>query len=150
ACLYSVYMGSFLVLPLVLLDSGRSPTETALLLSPRPIMMGLFGPIATRVIGRFGLGRVGVVGACSIALGLSILPFFDPHGALWPLFVALVLMGTGLGAAQVATATVVTARAPQSDLGGASSTITISTAVAGTLGMAGLLALATDPSYGPR
>jgi MFS family permease len=148
--LYSVYMGSFLVLPLVLLDAGRSPTETALLLSPRPIMMGVFGPVATRVIARFGLGRVALSGASSIALGLAILPFFDPHGSLAPLFVALVLMGTGLGAAQVATATVVTARAEHGDLGGASATITITTAVAGALGMAALLGIATHPAHGPR
>lgn len=148
--LYSVYMGSFLVLPLVILDSGRSASETALLLSPRPITMGIFGPIASRVIARFGLGRVAVVGASSIALGLSILPFFDPRGSLAPLFVALVLMGAGLGATHVATATVVTARAAHEDLGGASATLTITTAVAGTLGMAGLLSLATSAEHGAR
>jgi MFS family permease len=150
AVLYAVYMGSFLVLPLVLMDAGRSLAETALLLSPRPIMMGVFGPIATRVIGRFGLGRVAVGGAAGIALGLGILPFYDPHGPLLPLMVALVSMGTGLGAAQVATATVVTARSKHDDLGAASATITIATAIAGALGMAGLLGLATNPAYGPR
>jgi MFS transporter, DHA2 family, multidrug resistance protein len=150
AVLYSVYMGSFLVLPLVLLDAGRSLAETALMLSPRPIMMGVFGPIATRVIGRFGLGRVAIGGAAGIALGLGILPFYDPRASILPLMIALVSMGTGLGAAQVATATVVTARSKHDDLGAASATITITTAIAGALGMAGLLGLATNPAYGPR
>lgn len=150
AAVYSVYMGSFMVLPLVLLDAGYSPTDTALLLSPRPIMMGVFGPLATRVIARFGLGRVGLAGAASIAFGLALLPFYEPGGSLPLLFTSLVFSGTGLGAAQVATATIVTSRAEESELGGASATITISTAVAGALGMAGLLGLATHPKFGAK
>lgn len=148
AMIFGVYMGSFLVLPLALLDAGRSATEAALLLSPRPIVMGIFGPFAAAFMHRMGLGMSGVIGSAALAIGHLMLPFFDVSEDLPLLFLALSLMGFGLGAAQVATATMITARAPERDLGGTSSMITISTAIAGAIGMAGLLAVALHPLFG--
>lgn len=148
AMIFGVYMGSFLVLPLALLEVGKSATEAALLLSPRPLVMGIFGPFAARFMQRMGLGRSGVIGSLALAIGHLMLPFFDVPHNLPLLFLALAFMGFGLGAAQVATATIITSRAPERDLGGTSSTITISTAIAGAVGMAGLLAVALHPSLG--
>lgn len=148
AMIFGVYMGSFLVLPLALLEVGKSATEAALLLSPRPLVMGVFGPFAAAFMHRIGLGKSGVIGSLALTIGHSMLPFFDVPHNLPLLFLALAFMGFGLGAAQVATATIITSRAPERDLGGTSSTITISTAIAGAVGMAGLLAVALHPSLG--
>lgn len=142
--MYAVHMGSFIVLPLFLMDiAGRTPGEVALALMPRPIAMGFAAPLVPLLGERFGRTRTTVAGALLMLLGVSTMPFLGPDSSYGFLLVGLVCMGTGLGVSQTMTASEVAARAPLDDLGATSALLSISTAVSGTVGTAVLLALAT-------
>lgn len=150
ALMYAVHMGSFLLLPLYLLQvGGRSATEVSLLLLPRPLAMGVAAPIAARLVTRLGANAVLVGGVAAMLVGISSLVFIAPTDGAMVLMPSLVGMGLGLGMSQTVTASEIASRTPEHDLGSASAMLAISTALSGSLGSAALLAVASRANVAP-
>ena len=141
AALSAVYLGSFLVLPLMLLEIGGHGTATvALMLAPRPIAMGLTGAFA----GRLASARtLAIGGAIAVTTALVILVGYEPTLPYPLLLLALVLKGVGLGLSHTATGAVVTGRSAPAELGATSGTLAITSTVAASVGMALMLSLVT-------
>jgi EmrB/QacA subfamily drug resistance transporter len=148
--MYAVHMGSFVLLPLYLLDvGGRTPSEIAWMLLPRPVAMGFAAPIATRLVRSFGSSPVLVLGVSAMLVGIASLAFIEPSDDALALLPGLVGMGLGLGLSQTVTASEIAGRTAEEDLGSASAMLAIATALSGSLGSAALLAFATRPNVEP-
>jgi len=138
----AAYMGSFIILPVLLMEVGGWGAATvALALSPRPIAMGLAGPTAGWLAVRFGPERLVVVGSLLLTAGVSYLAFLAPGAPYVFLLLALVAMGIGLGAGSTAASAIVTASTEASELGTTSGFLAVAASVANSLGMATLLAV---------
>lgn len=149
--MYAVHMGSFLLLPLYLLDlGGRSATEISLILLPRPLAMGFAAPLAARLTRRFGASAVLVLGVAAMFVGITSLVFLAPDDDAVALLPSLLGMGFGLGLSQTVTASEIAGRTPREDLGASSAMLAIATALSGSLGSALLLAVATRTSAAPE
>lgn len=148
--MYAVHMGSFLLLPLYLLDvAHRSPSQIALLLLPRPLAMGVAAPLASRLGARFGAAKLLAFGVTLMLAGVASLGLLDADPTVVTLLPSLVGMGLGLGLSQTVTAAEIAERTAPEDLGASSAMLAIATALSGSLGSAGLLALATRVSEDP-
>lgn len=148
--MYAVHMGSFMLLPLYLLDIGhRTPSEIALLLLPRPLAMGFAGPLASRFASRFGAAALLAFGVTTMLVGVASLALLGRNPTAWTLMPSLVGMGLGLGLSQTMTASEIAERTEPQDLGASSAMLAIATALSGSLGSAGLLAFATRPGTDP-
>ncbi len=150
------YLGSFIVLPLLLINVHEWETGTAAFaLIARPAAMAIFGPIAGALINR---GRspslLCAVGGITITIGITWLGFLDIPSAspgkaslvsaslLAPLLTcALIFKGAGLGLLSTGAATIVTQRANDQDLGAVSSVLAIVQTVANTAGIAIMLTI---------
>lgn len=141
-CVNAAYMGSFIVLPVLLMQvGGWSPTTVALALSPRPIAMSIAGPAAGFLSLRFGAVRLVVLGSLCLTAGVGYLTQLTPDSPYIWLFFALVAMGVGLGAGGTATSSIVTARTNVDELGATSGFLSVAASVANSLGMALMLAV---------
>ncbi|MFW5875744.1 MAG: MFS transporter [Myxococcota bacterium] len=142
--LNGVYMGAFLILPLYLLGVAQwSAATVALALVPRPLAMGIVGPLAGRFARPGNVGPVAVIGAVAIVAPTAYYALLEPDSPYALLAGALVLQGVGLGLIHTATASVVAWRAPTEELATASGVLSITTTLANSIGMALLLSLVT-------
>lgn len=136
----AVYMGSFLIMPVLLTRvGGWSPGVVAAALLPRPIAMGIVGPLAGVLIRRTGVSGPTQVGALLVGLACAYYAWFDPDMSYWPLALALVAQGGGLALVSTATAAAVTSDSDARDLGASSASLGLTTALANAGGMALLL-----------
>ncbi len=144
----AVYMGSFIVLPILLMDAdGRalSAAEVSLWLVPRPLSMALVGPIMARYGDRIPAGGAAVTGAVLVTLGvagLALLEVDTPYAFLLGL---LVMKGLGLGLTHTGTGAIFTARAGDEDLGAASAAIALVATLGASVGMAVMLSAYSGP-----
>jgi MFS family permease len=142
ALLSSAYMGSFIVLPVWLIElRDYSPAIVALALAPRPIAMGLAGPVAGILSERANPIALVMVGSIAVTLPivyLAAMPVAAPYAIL---FVALVIKGTGLALAGTATGALVAARTHVDELGTVSGFLGIVGSIANSLGMALMISL---------
>lgn len=138
----AVYMGSFIVMPLFLANVwGWDIALISFALLPRPVAMGITGPLIPRITGRFGEGRTTAVGSALVAAAIGILAILPETPAYWLLLVALVLQGIGLGLSSSAIGTVVTSRSPHELLGPAASVLSLTSQLANSSGLAVFLTL---------
>lgn len=138
----AVYMGSFMILPVLLMEvGGWAPATVALALAPRPAAMALVGPFVGRLSTRVDPGRLAVVGGGLLTVAIAGLALYEPSSSYGWLLAALVLKGAALACTHTGTATLVTARAPRAELGTVSGILAMTTSVANALGMALLLSL---------
>jgi EmrB/QacA subfamily drug resistance transporter len=136
----AVYMGSFLITPVLLTRiAGWSPGVVAAALLPRPIAMGIVGPLAGLLIRRSGVSLPTQVGAGLVAAGCAYHAWFTPEMPYLWLALALVAQGAGLALASTATAAAVTSDSAARDLGASSAALGLTTALANAGGMALLL-----------
>ena len=136
----AVYMGSFLIMPVLLTRvGGWSPGVVAAALLPRPIAMGVVGPLAGMLIRRTGVSGPVQTGAFLVALACGYYAFLDPRMPYLPFAIALVAQGGGLALVSTATAAAVTADSAARDLGASSAALGLTTALANAGGMALML-----------
>lgn len=144
--MYAVHMGSFVLMPLFLLDvAHRSPSAVAWMLLARPVAMGVAAPLSGPLGRRFGPAVVLVLGVAAMLFGIGALVSVQAEVSSLQLLPSLVGMGLGLGLSQTVTASEIAERTEPEDLGASSAMLAIATALSGSLGSAGLLAIATRP-----
>lgn len=138
----AAYMGSFIVMPLFLGNVwGWDVALVSFALLPRPVAMGITGPLIPRLTTRFGEGPLTVVGTALVAGALAVLALLPEQPNYPLLFVALVLQGVGLGLSSSAIGTVVTSRSPRELLGPAAGVLSLTSQLANSTGIAVFLTL---------
>ena len=140
--LHSAYMGSFIVIPVLLMElGGWAPVAVAMALLPRPIAMGIAGPIAGVLTTRLNPARLSVFGSIGVAAGVAYLAFLTPTSPYAFLLLALVAMGFGLGMGGTAASSIVTSRTHVDELGTVSGFLGVVGSVATSLGMATMVSV---------
>ena len=136
------YMGGFIVLPFFLREiQGMRPAAVSLALFPRPLAMGIMGPIAGTLAKRVAPEKMGVGGAVLIAAATTLFVTVGGDTAYPVILAGLVTAGIGLGMASASQGTIITARAGEDMLGTVSALLAITLSVASSAGMAVLLAV---------
>jgi len=136
----AVYMGSFLIMPVLLTRIANwSPGLVAAALLPRPIAMGVVGPLVGWLIRRLGVSLPTQVGAGMVAAGCAYNAWFTPEMPYLWLALALVAQGAGLALVSTGTAAAVTADSEARDLGASSAALGLTAALANAGGMALML-----------
>jgi len=136
----AAYMGSFIVMPLFLANVwGWDLALVSFALLPRPVAMGITGPLIRRLSDRFGEGALTVVGSILVTVAIAILAMLPSTPNYPVLLLALVLQGLGLGLASASIGTVVTQRAPDDLLAPAASVLSLTSQLANSAGIAVLL-----------
>ncbi len=142
--LQGAYMGSFIILPALLMEVGNwSAAAVALGLVPRPLAMGLSGPVAGRLTTSRDPARIALFGSIALAVGVALLLLVRPDGAYAILLAALLCKGVGLGTAGTASGAIVAARAPEAELGTVSGFLGVTSSVSNSIGMALMLSVVT-------
>ncbi|MDB4990420.1 MAG: Major Facilitator Superfamily transporter [Myxococcaceae bacterium] len=142
AALSFTYMGAFMTLPFLLSTLwGLSQSSVALLLSSRPLAMGLTGPLAGRLTQRFGAASLAIAGAWLILLATAAFVLLGRVPNYACLTLGLVVAGVGLGIGSPGTVAAVTARVEPAQLGTVAGLMTLTSTLANALGMAGLFAV---------
>lgn len=143
--LMGAYMGSFIILPLFLINAGGwAAGLAALALAPRPLSMSITGPIAGKLSTRLDPAKLNLLGACGICLAILGLVAVQASTAYWILLIVLIVKGVGLGLSAASTGAIATSRTPADELGSMSGTLSITNAVANSLGMAVMLGIVTS------
>jgi MFS family permease len=136
------YMGGFMTLPYLLHELWRySPGQLSLVLLFRPLAMGLAGPLAGRLVSRFGAGRLIVWGAWAILFATAGFVGLNGTPNVVLLIAGLTVAGAGLGMSSPGSVAVVTTRVGPELLGTVSGLMTLTATLGNALGMAALFAV---------
>jgi MFS family permease len=136
------YMGAFMTLPYLLQELWHyTPGRVSLLMLFRPLAMGLAGPLAGRLVLRFGAARLVVWGAWAIFVASAAFLGLDERPRDMLLAFGLTVAGLGLGLGSPGSVAVVTARVGPELLGTASGIMTLTATLGNALGMAALFAV---------
>jgi MFS family permease len=136
------YMGAFMTLPYLLQELWHySPGRASFLMLFRPLAMGVTGPMAGRMVLRFGAAKLVVWGAWAIFVATASFVLLDaqPNDVL--LAFGLSLAGVGLGLSSPGAVAVATSRVGPELLGTASGIMTLTATLGNALGMAALFAV---------
>ena len=136
------YMGAFMTLPYLLQELWHySPGRASLLMLFRPLTMGVAGPLAGRLVLRFGAARLVAWGAWAIFVATAAFMGLgrEPNDLL--LVFGLAVAGLGLGLSSPGSVAVATARVGPELLGTASGIMTLTATLGNALGMAALFAV---------
>jgi EmrB/QacA subfamily drug resistance transporter len=134
---------STVYLPLYLQVSiGVSATESGLLIMPMTVALLFASIIGGRLVTRFGRYRnLTVVGALLLAAGMAVLATVDADSNRFVVSGAMLLIGTGIGAAMPLLTVAVQNAVRPGDLGVATSMTDFSRKIGGVFGVAALGAL---------
>jgi MFS family permease len=142
AALTFSYMGVFMTLPYLMKDLWHlTALASSLLLVWRPLAMGLTGPLAGRLVSRFGAARLVVWGGHCIFVATAAFLWLDDTPNQVLVMLGLALAGTGLGLCAPGSVTVVTERVGSELLGTVSAIMTLCSSLANALGMALMFAV---------
>ena len=125
---------------------GYSALQTGLAFLPMTLVVAaLSSGVTARLVTRFGPWRTMMPAMALSVIGLVLLSQAGPHASYFPIvFIAFVLMGTGMGTASVPLLTIAMADVPSADAGLASGVVNVSMQVSGALGVAVLGTISTD------
>ncbi|MCC7075742.1 MAG: MFS transporter [Acidimicrobiia bacterium] len=142
ALLTSIYMGSFMILPLFFMNVlGYSALVASFAVLIRPLAMSVTGPFIGTIVTRFGATRMALAGGVAITLAALA---FSTVGltTVYPIVaIPLVVQGLGLGLMSSAATTIATNRTDPTELGTISGVLAISTSLANSVGMAVMLSI---------
>jgi predicted MFS family arabinose efflux permease len=125
---------------------GYGALQTGLAFLPMTLVVAaLSSGVTARLVTRFGPWRTMMPAMALSVIGLVLLSQAGPHASYFPIvFIAFVLMGTGMGTASVPLLTIAMAEVPSADAGLASGVVNVSMQVSGALGVAVLGTISTD------
>ncbi|WP_051324766.1 MFS transporter [Candidatus Solirubrobacter pratensis] len=120
--------------------------QTGLAFLPWTLTVGALSlGITARLVNRFGAFRVLIVGMLTVIAGLGLLTTTEAHTSFFPtVFVAMFLIGLGIGSAFMPLLSIAMADVPSADAGLGSGIVNVSQQVSGALGLAVLGTIATN------
>jgi EmrB/QacA subfamily drug resistance transporter len=117
------YLGAFFLAPLLLeqvYGYAHDQAAVGLLVLPRPIVFSLIAPVAGYVSVRIGERTSAVVGTSAVVASMAVFALAARSQGLWPVEIAFVLSGIGLGVGQPPLSASVANEFAVEDLGAAS------------------------------
>lgn len=121
-----------------------SPIISGLCFLPIPVLIGIVSTNAPKLIGRFGIKPLLMLGAGLVAIAMFVLSFLTAESSYWlHLLPAFILMGVGMGLSFVSITISATAGIPAHQAGLASGLINTSNQVGAALGIAVLAVVAS-------
>jgi MFS family permease len=112
---------------------GASVVGAGLYLMPAAVTMALIGPLAGKIERRTGSKRALLLGGASGTLGYALVAL--SHGVPWHLYVAMGIVGVGMGLGFAALPTLIVAAVPAEQTGAATGINTIMRVIGGALGI---------------
>ncbi len=133
-------------------NRGWSPLETAGAFVPFALVLIASGPIAARLVVRFGAGRMTKTGLVIAAAGLLLLADLDGESLYWiSILPGLVFLAAGAAVIFSGTAVLATSHVPPEQAGLAGGVMNTAMELGPTIGLAGLMSIAAlgpDPVQG--
>ncbi|MGH1502694.1 MAG: MFS transporter [Acidimicrobiales bacterium] len=119
ALLFASYMGSFVLVPLMLQDAAYGFTAAAVsrVVIARPLAFSMMGPAAGVLSAKFAPRTLAFLGGSLVVASMLSLSRIEPGNSLWLTAGALALAGLGMGFASPVLISVVANAVPDSDLG---------------------------------
>jgi MFS family permease len=141
--MFSVFFLGALYLGRVL---GYGATQTGLAFLPQTLLVaGMSLGLTARLMARFGPIRMIAFGLISVFASLILLAQIGEHTAYFPtIFIALILMGIGMGSAFMPLLVVAMAGVPREESGLGSGIVNVSVQLSAALGLAVLTTLSTN------
>jgi EmrB/QacA subfamily drug resistance transporter len=141
--MFSVFFLGALYLGKVL---GYGATSTGLAFLPQTLLVaGMSLGLTARLMARFGAIRMIVFGLSSVFVSLILLAQIGEHTAYFPtIFIALILMGIGMGSSFMPLLVVAMAGVPREESGLGSGIVNVSVQLSAALGLAVLTTLSTN------
>jgi DHA2 family multidrug resistance protein-like MFS transporter len=133
-------------------EFGYSPAEVGAVITPWPVSMMIFGPLAGTLSDRIPAGLLGGIGMAVAAIGLVLLAFLPAHVTHFEMGWRMALSGIGFGLFLAPNArTIVHSASPAraASAGGLISTVRLTGQTIGATLMAALLALGIGSSRVP-
>ncbi len=112
---------------------GASVVGAGLYLMPAAVTMALIGPLAGKIERRTGSKRALLLGAAFGTLGYALVAL--SHGVPWHVYVAMAIVGVGMGLGFAALPTLIVAAVPAEQTGAATGINTIMRVIGGALGI---------------
>ena len=125
---------------------GASVTEAGLFMLPATLGMLLAGPISGRLSSTVGSKVPLLIGALVSCFAFVILAFAHTHG--WQIYLAMLVMGVGIGFAFASMANIVVESVPREEVGVATGINTIMRTLGGALGAQLVATLLTSKTIG--
>jgi MFS transporter, DHA2 family, multidrug resistance protein len=98
----------------------RSQVETGFLMTPWPVVVAAFAPIAGRLSDRYSPGMLGAIGLAVLSLGMASLALLPAHPHVLDISFRMALCGAGFGFFQSPNLKALMSSAPPERSGGAS------------------------------
>ncbi len=117
---FTAQMMAMIALPFFFQETlGRSDVTTGLLLTPWPLTVMIFAPIAGRLIEKIHPGLLGGFGMFFFSIGLLLLATMPSHPTNIEIIWRLIICGFGFGIFQTPNNSIIIASAPAARSGGA-------------------------------
>ncbi len=114
---------------------GFSPFETGVLLLPLVLAVMVGAGVSPRLAARWGAGRTIAFSLLVLASGLVLVSRFDVATGVWPIVLAFVPVGSGLGSAMAPSTAAIMEAVPKNDAGIGSSLNDVARQVGAALGV---------------
>ena len=114
---------------------GKSPAQLGLAMVALSVAWSLGALLCGQMAHRIGLKRSGLMGAVFLSVGSVIFLGFSSDTGPWACYIALTLVGLGMGAVSIATLLIVQNSLDEKDLGVATASHQFSRTLAGTVGV---------------
>ena len=95
----------------------------------------LFSGVASRLILKIGYRPVVISGTTLVLLGFSLLMFMDKISGFWPLYLGVIILGSGMGWVTSPLMIAVQTSVPKTNLGSATSALTLFRMIGSSLGV---------------
>lgn len=137
SCSFTAQMLAMVSLPFFFQNTlGYDSSHIGFLLTPWPVTIMLFAPIAGRLVEHLHAGILGGIGMIIFATGLFLIAFMPDHPATFDIIWRMSLCGAGFGLFQSPNSSIIVGSAPQHRSGGASGMLGTARMLGQTLGAA--------------
>lgn len=120
-CTFSTQALAFIALPFMFQSMyGYTQVETGFLITPWPVMVAAFAPIAGRLSDKYQAGWLSGLGLGVLALGMALLATMPEHPTVFDISWRMAICGAGFGFFQSPNVRTLMSSAPPGRSGGAS------------------------------
>jgi len=133
---FSLFGGMFLLTQYLQSVLGFTALQAGVRIAPVAVMLGVGAPLSARIVRRIGTKWVVAFGLVLVALGLGLLTHLSASGGYTPVFIAILVLGTGMGFTMAPATESIMGSLPREEAGVGSAMNGTTIEVGGALGVA--------------